>query len=85
MTECGRRNEMVFGEQSDDVRGREGGSKGRSPTDTTPSSHILHLLRKYREARPYLHCSYSFSVLDYCFERMNHSKGSYMLLFRRAL
>ena len=23
MTECGRRNEMVFGEQSDDVRGRE--------------------------------------------------------------
>ena len=23
MTECGRRNEMVFGEQSDDVRGRQ--------------------------------------------------------------
>ena len=23
-------------------------------------------------------------MLHYCFERMNHSKGSYMLLFRRS-
>ena len=33
MTECGRRNEMVFGEQSDDVRGRKGGRQQRAFAD----------------------------------------------------
>ena len=79
---------MVFGEQSQEAAttceeggdrrdgGREGGRKGRSPTDTpSPRTHILLLLQIYSARQKNVVKGFNHATFDHVF-LANRVKGS---------